>query len=95
MLLVDRRPPLTSKSSQCRGDNAAFCVHYRSSDLTFHTVNSVTMSLPICYMFTGVFRGGHQVLVRAKLALGDGVTMQLTVRSTEPQIAELILSTVG
>lgn len=46
-------------------------------------------------MFTGVFRGGHQVLVRAKLALGDGVTMQLTVRSTEPQIAELILSTVG
>lgn len=43
----------------------------------------------------GVFRGGHQVLVRAKLALGDGVTMQLNVRSTEPQVAELITSTVG
>ncbi|XP_054289382.1 coatomer subunit gamma-like [Macrosteles quadrilineatus] len=43
----------------------------------------------------GVFRGGYQVLVRAKLALGDGVTMQLTVRSTEPQVADLITSTVG
>lgn len=43
----------------------------------------------------GVFRGGHGVLVRAKLALGEGVTMQLTVRSTEAQVAELVISTVG
>ncbi|XP_065217369.1 coatomer subunit gamma [Planococcus citri] len=43
----------------------------------------------------GVFRDSHEVLVRAKLALGDGVTMQLTVRSEESSIAELISSTVG
>ncbi|XP_075238587.1 coat protein (coatomer) gamma isoform X1 [Lycorma delicatula] len=43
----------------------------------------------------GVFRGGHEVLVRAKLALADGVTMQLTVRSTDEQVAQLITSTVG
>lgn len=43
----------------------------------------------------GVFRDSHEVLVRAKLALGDGVTMQLTVRSEESAIAELISSTVG
>merc|ERR1719499_1266388 len=41
----------------------------------------------------GVFRGGHEVLVRAKLALSDGVTMQLTVRSEDPNVAELITST--
>nr|CAD7445189.1 unnamed protein product [Timema bartmani] len=40
----------------------------------------------------GLFRGGHDVLLRAKLALGDGVTMQLTVRSTDPDIAELVTS---
>nr|CAD7458975.1 unnamed protein product [Timema tahoe] len=43
----------------------------------------------------GLFRGGHDVLLRAKLALGDGVTMQLTVRSTNPDIAELVTSAVG
>lgn len=48
-----------------------------------------------CYLILGVFRGGHGVLVRAKLALGEGVTMQLTVRSTEAQVAELVISTVG
>ncbi|XP_022195844.1 coatomer subunit gamma [Nilaparvata lugens] len=43
----------------------------------------------------GIFRGGHEVLVRAKLAMADAVTMQLTVRSTEQMVAELITSTVG
>ena len=43
----------------------------------------------------GVFRGGYEVLVRAKLALSDGVTMQLTVRSEDPNVAELITSTIG
>ncbi|XP_071442422.1 coatomer subunit gamma [Hetaerina americana] len=47
-------------------------------------------------LLSGVFRGGFEVLVRAKLALvGDGVTMQLTVRSTNPDVAELITMTVG
>ncbi|ENN73215.1 hypothetical protein YQE_10166, partial [Dendroctonus ponderosae] len=42
-----------------------------------------------------VFRGGVDVLVRAKLALADGVTMQLTVRSQDEGVAELITSAVG
>lgn len=45
--------------------------------------------------FTGLFRGGYEVLVRAKLALSDGVTMQLTVRSTDEEVAELVTSAVG
>ena len=43
----------------------------------------------------GVFRGGHEVLVRAKLALGDGVTMQLAVRSVDPHVSEIIAGAVG
>lgn len=43
----------------------------------------------------GVFRGGYDILVRAKLALAEGVTMQLTVRSTSPDVAELVTSAVG
>lgn len=46
-------------------------------------------------VLAGVFRGGHEVLVRAKLALSDGVTMQLTVRSEDPDVSELITSTIG
>ena len=43
----------------------------------------------------GVFRGGHDVLVRAKLALSEGVTMQITVRSTDAHVSEIIASCVG
>ncbi|XP_042231266.1 LOW QUALITY PROTEIN: coatomer subunit gamma-2-like [Homarus americanus] len=43
----------------------------------------------------GTYRGGHEVLVRAKLALADGVTMQLTVRSDNPEVSEVIASAVG
>lgn len=43
----------------------------------------------------GTYRGGHAVLVRAKLALSDGVAMQLTVRSTDPNVSEVIASAVG
>lgn len=43
----------------------------------------------------GVYRGGHDCLVRAKLALTDaGVTMQLTVRSTDPDVSEVLASAV-
>lgn len=34
-------------------------------------------------------------MVRSKLAISDGVTMQLTVRATDPDIAELVTSTIG
>ena len=43
----------------------------------------------------GVYRGGHDVLARAKLVLRDGVTMQLTVRSSDPDAAQVITSAVG
>ena len=47
-------------------------------------------------VMAGVFRGGHEILVRAKLALSEGsVTMQLTVRSEDADVSELITSTVG
>ena len=46
---------------------------------------------------SGLFRGGIEVLVRAKLALSSdgGVTMQLTVRSHDSDVSELITTTVG
>ncbi|XP_014776562.1 coatomer subunit gamma-2 [Octopus bimaculoides] len=44
----------------------------------------------------GVFRGGHDALLRAKLALTEGgVTMQLTVRSSDPIVSEILVSAVG
>ena len=46
-------------------------------------------------VLAGVFRGGVEVLVRAKLALSDGVTMQLTVRSEDADVSEIITATVG
>jgi coatomer protein complex subunit gamma len=44
---------------------------------------------------TGMFRGGIEVLARAKIVLSDGVNLQLTVRSTDETIAELITASVG
>ena len=46
-------------------------------------------------LLSGVYRGGFDVLVRAKLALADGVTMQLTVRSTDSNAAQVIAAAVG
>lgn len=44
----------------------------------------------------GIFRGGKEVLARARLALAEGqVTMQLSVRSSDPDVAELVTSSVG
>lgn len=44
----------------------------------------------------GVYRGGHDALVRAKLALSDqGVTMQLTVRSSDPDASEVLATAIG
>lgn len=43
----------------------------------------------------GVFRGGYDVLVRARLALADGVTMQVTVRSADENVVDVILASVG
>ncbi|KAJ8980772.1 hypothetical protein NQ317_016023 [Molorchus minor] len=46
-------------------------------------------------LLAGMFRGGIDILVRAKLAYTDSVTMQLTVRSSDANVAELITSAVG
>ena len=50
----------------------------------------------------GVYRGGHDVLVRAKMALGGtsvdpgtaAITMQLTIRSTDQTAVQVIASAV-
>ena len=45
----------------------------------------------------GIFRGFDEVLVRAKLALStntDGVTMKLTVRSQNTEVAQFIASAI-
>lgn len=44
---------------------------------------------------SGVYRGGYDLLVRSKLALADGVTMQVTVRSKERTPVDVILASVG
>ncbi|XP_033330766.2 coatomer subunit gamma isoform X1 [Megalopta genalis] len=44
----------------------------------------------------GYFRGDKEILARARLALsGTQVTMQLTVLCSDPDVAELIISSVG
>jgi coatomer protein complex subunit gamma len=47
----------------------------------------------------GVFRGGHDVLIRAKLAAATGseggVNMQMTVRSTDANVAQIMASVIG
>ena len=49
------------------------------------------------FTIQGVFRGGYEVLVRSKLALSTegGVTMQLSVRSGDADVSELVASAVG
>ncbi|XP_078517901.1 coatomer subunit gamma-1 isoform X1 [Lissotriton helveticus] len=43
----------------------------------------------------GVFRGGHDILLRSRLVLTDTVTMQVTARSTEELPVDIIMSSVG
>ena len=46
-------------------------------------------------LLAGVFRGGHEVLVRARLAHSQGVSMKITVRSDNLIAAETIAAAVG
>lgn len=44
----------------------------------------------------GFFRLGKEVFARARLALANGqVTMQLSMRSQDPDVASLVLSSMG
>lgn len=49
----------------------------------------------ISILSSGVYRGGFDILVQSKLALSEGVTMQLTVRSTNAEVAELLTCAIG
>ena len=44
---------------------------------------------------TGAYRGNIRVLVVVKMALSDGVAMQLTVRSEDPNVSELVITSVA
>merc|ERR1711971_707490 len=46
-------------------------------------------------LLSGMFRGGFEVLVRAKLALSEGVAMQLTVRSQDQAVSEIMATAVA
>jgi coatomer protein complex subunit gamma len=47
-------------------------------------------------LLAGIYRGGHDVLVRAKLAFNDGsVAMQLTIRSSDASVPDVIAQAVG
>ena len=46
-------------------------------------------------LLAGVFRGGHDILVRARLAQTQHVTMKITVRSTDMLTCELVASSVS
>ena len=46
-------------------------------------------------LLAGVFRGGHDVLVRARLAKTHQVTMKIVVRSTNLEISQLVAAAVS
>lgn len=48
-------------------------------------------------MLAGVYRGGHDVLVKARLArsASQGVNMKITVRSPDVNACEIIAGAVG
>ena len=63
----------------------------------YHTKRFAFYLFNLKFVSKGVFRGGFEVLVRSKLALSPegGVTMQLSVRSGDPEVSELVASAVG
>lgn len=55
-----------------------------------------TLALRACFLsLAGVFRGGHDILVRSRLLLLDTVTMQVTARSSEELPVDIVLASVG
>ncbi|MEJ1280809.1 hypothetical protein NN561_011755 [Cricetulus griseus] len=54
-----------------------------------------TFALSSTKTLEGMYRGGYDLLVRSRLALADGVTMQVTVRSKEKTPVDVILASVG
>jgi coatomer subunit gamma len=47
-------------------------------------------------LLSGIYRGGHDVLVRAKLAFNEGsVAMQLTIRSSDAIVSQVVAQAVS
>lgn len=46
-------------------------------------------------LLAGVYRGGHECLVRVRMVLKDGVQIQLSVRGTDPTSVEIISNAIG
>nr|XP_033782639.1 coatomer subunit gamma-1 isoform X2 [Geotrypetes seraphini] len=46
-------------------------------------------------LLAGVFRGGHDIMLRSRLVLTDTVTMQVTARSKEELPVDVIIASVG
>ncbi|XP_030062260.1 coatomer subunit gamma-1 [Microcaecilia unicolor] len=46
-------------------------------------------------LLAGVFRGGHDIMVRSRLVLTDTVTMQVTARSKEELPVDVVIASVG
>lgn len=46
-------------------------------------------------LLSGVFRGGHDVLVKVKLAMSQAVTAKITVRSSNLNVCELVAVSIG
>ena len=46
-------------------------------------------------LLAGVFRTHCNVLVRARLAVSDGVTLRIAVRSEDDELRQLVASSVG
>lgn len=47
-------------------------------------------------LLAGIYRGGHDVLVRSRLVFNDGgVAMQLTIRSSDASVPQVIAQAVG
>ena len=44
---------------------------------------------------SGVFVGGHEILARARMAFDDGVNMELSVRTNNAELSDLVLECIA
>ena len=68
---------------------------WRACTEVCYDIGTCMHSLSACLNGPRFFAGGHDVLVCAKLVLDDGVKMQLSVRSSDATVPEVVASAVG
>uniref|UniRef100_A0A8C6XMA9 Coatomer subunit gamma n=1 Tax=Naja naja TaxID=35670 RepID=A0A8C6XMA9_NAJNA len=111
LTLSDHREEATCSSSRLEEVWDSCCRFFSKSLFNVEAVNNIVKFLGMqpcersdkvpenknshTLYLAGMFRGGLDVLVRARLALGDGVTMQVTVRSIVETPVDVILASVG